>query len=134
MATEKYPRWRERWNERVHDIDNEIHSWWERTRADIRGADTPREAAAGAVHQAQIAGDRIADRAAGRNDPETVAERIGDTGRNWWAGMKNKIADWFDAEDNETRAEFQQAWQDDDYLTERFNERKQELKDQGKLT
>jgi hypothetical protein len=133
MADERYPRWRQRWEERAHDIDNEIKSWWERTRADYRGSDTPREAAAGAVHETAVAADRIGDRIAGRNDPETVAERLGDTGRNWWAGVKNKVADWFDDDDAETKAEYNQAWNDDAYIHQRFEERKEALKRDGKL-
>ena len=134
MADERYPRWRQRWEERAHDIDNEIKSWWDRTKAEYRESDTPRSAAAGAVHETQVAADRIGDRIAGRNDPETLAERAGDTGRNWWAGVKNKVADWFDHDDAETKAEYNQAWKDDDYITERFNERKAELKNRGDLT
>jgi hypothetical protein len=134
MATEKYPRWRERWDARVNDIDNEIESWWARTKADFRGADTPREAAAGAWEQTQRAGDRIGDRLAGRNDPDTMAERIGDTGRNWWADVKNKVADWFDGDDDEVRAEYRQAWDDPDYLGQRFEERRAELQKRGKLS
>lgn len=134
MADERYPRWRQRWNERAHDIDNEIKSWWERTKADYRSSETPRGAAAGAVHETAVAADRIGDRLAGRNDAETVAERVGDTGRNWWAGVKNKVADWFDDDDAETKAEYNQAWKDDAYIHERFEERKEALKRDGKLT
>jgi len=133
MADEKYPRWRARWDERVHDIDNEVKNWWERTRADVRGADTTQQAAAGAWDQTKIAADRIGDRAAGRNDAETLAERASDVPRNWWAGLKNNVADWFDAKDDETRAEYNQAWKDEDYIGQRFDERREELKKQGKL-
>jgi hypothetical protein len=133
MADERYPKWRERWNERLGDIDNEIASWWQRTKADYRGSDTPREAAAGAVHETQVAADRIGDRLAGRNDPETLAERTGDTARNWWAGVKNTVADWFDGDDDEARAEYRQAWNDDDYIHARFEERKEALRRDGKL-
>jgi hypothetical protein len=133
MADERYPRWRQRWDERAGDIDNEIKSWWQRTKADYRSADTPGEAMAGAVGETQRAGDRIGDRLAGRNDPETVAERVGDTGRNWWAGVKNTVADWFDDDDAETKAEYNQAWKDEDYITQRFDERKNELKRRGDL-
>ena len=133
MADERYPRWRQRWNERVNDIDNEISSWWQRTKADYRESDTPREAAAGAWDSTKIAADRIGDRIAGRNDADTVAERVGDTARNWWAGVKNTVADWFDDDDAETKAEFNQAWKDDDYIAERFEERREALKRNGKL-
>lgn len=130
---EKYPRWRQRWDNRAEDIDREITSWWERSKADTRSADTLGEAAAGAWGETQRAADRIGDRIAGRNDPETVAERVGDTGRNWWANLKNTVADWFDGDDDETRAEFRQAWDDDDYVAERFEERRELLRRNGRL-
>lgn len=134
MADERYPRWRQRWDERVGDIDDEIKSWWQRTKADYRSSDTPGEAVSGAVGETQRAADRIGDRIAGKNDIDTVGERIADTGRNWWAGVKNTVGDWFDDDDDETKAEFNQAWKDDDYIAERFEERKNELKRRGDLS
>ncbi|MDQ3024203.1 MAG: hypothetical protein M3R04_07470 [bacterium] len=133
MANEKYPRWRERWNERVNDIDNEIESWWQRNKASSRDAETVGQAAEGAWDSTKVAADRIGDRIAGNNDPDTLRERAGDTAGNWWASVKNTVADWFDGDDDEARAEYRQAWDDPEYITERFEERRQELKNNGKL-
>jgi len=129
MADERYPRWRQRWEERAHDIDNEIKSWWQSTKADLRETDNLRQAAAAAANETQPAGEHLAV----HNDLQALAELVSNTSRNWWDSVQMKVADWFEHEDAEAKAEYNQAWNDDDYIHQRFEERKAALKDKGEL-
>jgi hypothetical protein len=137
MATNdnRYPRFQQRWQDRLSQIDDHIEGWWNRTKADFREADTPREAAAGAWNETQRAGDRIADSATGRNDLESKLERAGDSVGNWWANLKNNVADWFDGDDidDDARAEYRQAVNDDEFIGQRFEERAEYLRGQGRI-
>jgi hypothetical protein len=129
---DKYPRWRQRWDANVSKIDNEINSWWNNPANATRTQG--QQFAAGASNAtenfkqaADRTGDNIARGADNLGDSfARGADRTGDTIAGWWKGLKANVADWFDndADDPDTRAEIQRAWNDDEYLTERFNERR----------
>jgi hypothetical protein len=132
---DRYPNWRERWDKKVDRIDDEIEGWWKRTKANWNDADTPGAKLQAAGAETARAGDRIGDTIAGKSDVDTWAERTGDTVRNWWADVRNNVRDWFDG-DNDTddvRAEVRKAWDDDEYLAERFTERQEDLRRRGRI-
>lgn len=131
---DRYPKFRERWETRGSQLDEHIEGWWNRTRAKTREAGSTSEAAAGAWDETKRTGDRVGDTLAGRNDPDTLAERTGDKVSSWWAGLKNNVSDWFNDEDDDTKAEAKRAMDDDEYMEQRFNERRDNLRDKGRLS